>query len=90
MITDECQVQVWVGYSSNPCGRPVKRDGKCGLHAAAAERRERNEAHRRQQWQERSAQYEVERQQEARIRELGGRWPITRVELIALLEERDR
>lgn len=29
------------------CGRPVKRDGMCGLHAAGAERRARADAERK-------------------------------------------
>ena len=34
------------GFHSHVCGRPVKRDGLCGMHAAAKERRERGDAAR--------------------------------------------
>lgn len=35
------------GFGGRDCGRPVKRDGLCGVHAAAKERREKNDAARR-------------------------------------------
>lgn len=34
------------GWSSARCGKPVKRNGMCGVHAAAVERRAKNSADR--------------------------------------------
>ena len=40
-------VPLWPGsVSGGNCGRPVKRDGLCGIHAAANERRAANAATR--------------------------------------------
>jgi hypothetical protein len=44
--TPRCPEITWSGYQSYVCGRPIKRNGKCGIHAAAAERRERNDRER--------------------------------------------
>lgn len=52
-MTDQpetCQTDTWNGYRSYPCGRPVKRNGMCGIHAAALERRERNDERWRQEF----------------------------------------
>lgn len=43
--------------SFHRCGRPIKRNGLCGLHAAAKERR----AKRDQEWQEARVEQEVRR-----------------------------
>lgn len=40
--TERCPVDVWNNYQAHTCGKPVKRDGLCGIHAAAKDRRERN------------------------------------------------
>lgn len=44
-----CQVSVY-GHDrwarSTTCGKPVKRDGMCGIHAAAKERRAKNDQQR--------------------------------------------
>lgn len=37
---ETCPVYVYRGGYRGPCGRPVKSNGKCGLHAAATKRRE--------------------------------------------------
>lgn len=39
--TETCKVEKWDGWRSRACGRPVKRDGMCGIHAGAKERGER-------------------------------------------------
>ncbi len=31
------------GWRHNPCGRPIKRDGLCGIHAAAKEKMRAND-----------------------------------------------
>ena len=55
MNAQTCPEVVYSGGwgSSHKCGRPVKRDGLCGLHASAKERRERNDAERRDRERER-------------------------------------
>ena len=34
--TERCPVRVHRNYQSVPCGKPVKENGKCGVHAARA------------------------------------------------------
>lgn len=41
-----CPAIAWNGYSSYTCGKPIKRGLLCGAHAAAQERRQRNDAAR--------------------------------------------
>ena len=42
-MTETCPVTMSIGvWTSRICGKPVKRDGLCGLHASAAERRKAN------------------------------------------------
>ena len=45
MAGNSCPETIWEGFSSYPCGRPVKRNGYCGIHARMHEKREeeRNE-----------------------------------------------
>ena len=43
MSAETCPVETWDMWSRRTCGRPVKRDGMCGLHAAARERKARND-----------------------------------------------
>ena len=51
-----CQESIWNGFRSRPCGRPVKGDGElCGIHAAAKQRREANDAKRKVQQAEYTA-----------------------------------
>ena len=38
--TETCQVRVHVDWSSHPCGRPVKENGKCGVHARVDRKRD--------------------------------------------------
>ena len=40
--TEGCPQWTYYGGSRARCGRPIKRSGMCGRHAAAAERVERN------------------------------------------------
>lgn len=37
-VTGTCPRVVWAGFDSHPCGRSIKRDGLCGIHAAADDR----------------------------------------------------
>jgi hypothetical protein len=39
-----CPVEVWAGERKRPCGKPVKRDGLCGVHARAADHRKERDA----------------------------------------------
>jgi hypothetical protein len=46
-VTGEtCKRSKWDGSRSQPCGRPVKEDGLCGIHLGA-ERRKANNAEKR-------------------------------------------
>lgn len=49
----KCPAWAWDGFHSSTCGRPVKRNGKCGIHAAAEERVARNLAEEEAARQER-------------------------------------
>lgn len=39
-MRETCEVDVWDGWHSHPCGRKIKEDGLCGLHLSAKGRRE--------------------------------------------------
>jgi hypothetical protein len=47
---ETCPETVWSGDSWNgrrrPCGKPVKRDGLCGIHARSADLAKERERHR--------------------------------------------
>lgn len=85
---DTCPVRVYGShdFQGHRCGKPIKRNGKCGVHAAADERRERNRASWEEKFDANRKQYAEDKQLEQRIAELGGSWPITRAQLIELLE----
>lgn len=83
-----CPVHIWRGFQSDRCGRPVKRNGKCGVHAAADERHAAKQERWNREYEERQIQRAAERALEDRIAELGGAWPITREQLIEILEAR--
>ena len=58
MTGDKCPE--WVPYGGRmfggyTCNRPVKRDGLCGIHAAAEERAAAKRAKRRETWAKRRA-----------------------------------
>ena len=38
-VVERCSSWVSSDYSGHKCGAPVKRDGMCGVHARAADRR---------------------------------------------------
>ena len=65
--SETCPVDIWDGWHSHPCRRPIKRNGKCGLHAAADERRERNEADRKAKARERDRLAEVKAERQATL-----------------------
>lgn len=50
---DGATCPAWSPSARRRCGRPIKRDGKCGLHAAAVDRREANDARWAREAQER-------------------------------------
>lgn len=43
------------GWGSHRCAKPIKRDGLCGVHAAAKDKRERNDAERAEKERSREA-----------------------------------
>lgn len=45
-MSERCPREIWNGFQSYGCGRPVKRDGLCGIHAAADDRVAKNRAAR--------------------------------------------
>lgn len=52
---ETCPKESWDGWRSFSCGRPVKRDGLCGVHAGAKDRVEKNAAKRASSRAERAA-----------------------------------
>ena len=82
------------GYNFRACGKPIKRtvtfsDGQtikvCGLHAAAEDRKKRNRERWDLEFQAREAQNEQDRQNDARLKELGVRY-WDKAEVIRVLE----
>lgn len=55
MSAERCPEEMWDGWHGHICGKPVKRRGLCGVHAAAVERKERNAADKEREKEERSA-----------------------------------
>lgn len=85
-----CQETVYWGsrdVRGAKCGRPVKRDGMCGRHAAGADRRKAAEERRNREWDERTHKWAHERQVEEHVLRLGGEWPVTPDAYLALLIE---
>jgi len=60
--SETCQVITGEAWSRHPCGRPVKRNGMCGIHAAAAERRAASD----RRWRERFDRMKAEDQERKR------------------------
>jgi hypothetical protein len=54
-MSDTCPMSVHSGSVWHPrtCGKPIKRDGMCGVHAAARDRRNANDAERARRSEER-------------------------------------
>lgn len=69
---ERCPVEQWEGFTSWQCSRPVKRDGLCGIHAAAKERRQRNDQDRREARRVSDERYAVAAKYAGEIRELTG------------------
>jgi hypothetical protein len=70
-MTDQCQEQVSDGGrwpSFHTCGRPIKRDGLCGLHAAAKDRAAQRD---RDMAAKRDGQKRAKASAEAALTELG-------------------
>lgn len=65
-----CRKDVWdrVGFRSSTCGRPIKRDGLCGIHAAAIDKMKAND---KKHAEERKASGERQSAAQAVLDELG-------------------
>jgi hypothetical protein len=62
MTTSEvCPKHVWNGYDFYDCGRPVKRNGLCGIHARAADVKKATQERYDRERQEWYAQREADR-----------------------------
>lgn len=47
-----CKETTWSGWESKICGRPVKENGMCGIHAGADKRVKANQEKRNREWEE--------------------------------------
>jgi len=69
-IVATCRKDVWdrTGFSSHPCGRPIKRDGLCGIHAAAIDKMKAND---KKHAEKRNASDNARLGAEAALRDIG-------------------
>lgn len=69
--SDKCSVTVWKGFANYPCRRPVNRDGMCGLHASAKEKRERHTLEQKEKFEEAKKLRDEAKRQAAELTALG-------------------